>query len=240
MTKKLLIVNLLTFIRVIGTILLIPIYKHYGSLWVGVISLICYATDSVDGFLARHYKVSTFFGALFDGVADKLITIVNFIILYLITPYAIIPIIFEILTTIIQLIKFNKNCNIKSNFIGKLKVWVMAITLVTAFFVSGIKDITFISDTFKDKILNTPSNILYLIILLPAIIISIVSFMSYVIEIFKPNKKVMAVVHQKEEVPIMSKNKGLTYFKNIWLNPDFYYAHQFESNLKDLRKLTKE
>ena len=80
MLAKLLIVNLLTLIRVIGTGVLIPIYKLKGGLIAGIFSLVCYLTDSVDGILARHWKVSTFFGALFDGIADKLFTIVNFIV----------------------------------------------------------------------------------------------------------------------------------------------------------------
>jgi len=95
MNLKLWIVNILTLIRIIGTIILIPIYNIYGGKVVGIVSLICYLTDSIDGILARKWKVSTFFGALFDGFADKLFTIINFIVLYLITPYALIPIIFD-------------------------------------------------------------------------------------------------------------------------------------------------
>ena len=93
MKIKLGIVNFLTLIRLIGTIILIPLYNMFGGKVVGITSFFCYLTDSIDGILARRWKVSTFFGAIFDGVADKLFTITNFIILYLITPYALIPII---------------------------------------------------------------------------------------------------------------------------------------------------
>lgn len=237
---KLLIVNLITLIRIIGTIVLIPIYNFKGGLWVAIFSLICYLTDSIDGFLARYWKVSTFFGALFDGLADKLFTIVNFIILYLITPYAIIPIIFEVLIVLIQLFKFNKNYNIKSNFIGKLKVWILATSLIIAFMVSSINEITFIPESIRKQLLIVSPNHLYFWILLPSIIICALTLLSYVIEIFKPNKKVEVVTHEKTEVPLMTSNKGLSYFKNIWLNPKFYYEHKNETNLKDLRKLTKE
>ena len=118
MTLKLIIINMLTLIRVIGTIVLIPIYQNYGGMYVGILALICYLTDSIDGILARKWGASTFFGALFDGVADKLFTIVNFIVLYLITPYALIPILFEIAIIVIQFLKFALKLNVKSNIIG--------------------------------------------------------------------------------------------------------------------------
>ena len=239
MYLKLIIVNLITVVRIVGTIILIPIYHYYGGLYAGLFSLICYFTDCIDGFLARYWKVSTFFGALFDGIADKLFTIVNFIVLFLITPYAIIPLVIEVLTIILNLIKFNKNCNVGTNIIGKLKVWILAASLVLAFLVSCINEINFLSPSIKNIILNANPNLLYLWILLPSIIICSLSFISYFLEIFKPSKRIEIVTHDKKEVPIMSNNKGLEYFKNIWFNPKFYYQHKNDTNLKDLRKLTK-
>ena len=79
MNIKLCTVNLITMLRVIGTILLIPIYHVYGSLTTGIFSLICNLTDILDGTLARKWKVSTFFGSLFDSASDKIFLIVNFI-----------------------------------------------------------------------------------------------------------------------------------------------------------------
>ena len=105
MTKKIIIVNSLTLIRLIGALILIPVYYNFGAKYVAIISLISYLTDFIDGTLARKYNASTFFGAIFDGVVDKLLTIINFIILYLITPYSLIPIALEILTLMINIIK---------------------------------------------------------------------------------------------------------------------------------------
>ena len=101
MVLKLIIINLLTLIRVIGTIILVPIYQTYGGYYVSILALICYLTDSIDGILARKLNACTFFGSLFDGTADKLFTIMNFIVLYLITPYAIIPIVIEFLIVLV-------------------------------------------------------------------------------------------------------------------------------------------
>lgn len=240
MTLKLWIVNLLTLIRVIGTIVLIPVYNVFGGFKAGIFSLLCYFTDSLDGILARKWKVSTFFGSLFDGCADKLFTIINFVVLYLITPYAIIPIIFEILTVLLQFFKFNKNYNIKSNIIGKIKIWVLAISLVILFIISDITSVSFIPLNIKEFILRIPTKSLYFWIILPSIIIEILTFVSYILEIFRPSKKVVELnVHDKIDKNEYKGKKGLEYFKDVWLNPAFYEEHKNNTNLKDLWNLTR-
>lgn len=238
MFLKLLIINLLTLVRVIGTIVLIPVYKIYGGIVAGIMSLICYFTDSVDGFLARKWHASTFFGALFDSFADKLFTIINFIVLYLITPYAIIPIFFEILIIIVQIIKYKKNINVQSNIIGKLKVWVLAITVVLLFMINDINNITIINNSLKNYIINFPTTKLYLYLLIPAIIMEILTFLSYIIEIFISKKKVIS-----ENIETFDEeNLDLTFyekFKHIWLNPEFYELHKNDPNLKKVIQIKR-
>ncbi len=238
MFLKLIIVNILTLIRVIGTIILIPIYKNYGGFAVGILALICYLTDSIDGILARKLKASTFFGALFDGVADKLFTIMSFIILYLITPYAIIPILFEIAIVFVQIIKYRNNLNVKSNIVGKLKTWILAICVILTFLVSDINRITFIPLKFINWLNSLNANNLYFILLMPAIIMEILTLLSYIQEIFKPiNKKAFQI---DNEMPVKSKSSNKWYnFKKIWLDPKFYNLHKDETNLKNITKLTK-
>lgn len=238
MAIKLLVINLFTLIRVIGTVILIPIYKVKGGVVAGVISLICYLTDSIDGFLARKWEASTFFGALFDGIADKLFTIINFVLLYLITPYALIPIIFEILIIVIQLIKFNKNLNIKSNLVGKFKVWVLAICIVLTFFISDISSITILPLEFKSFILDVPKERLYFSLLLPAIVMEFFTFISYIVDFIK-NNKVECKNKEKIDVKINDYKNNWDRYKNVWLSPEFYKEHKNDSNLKELRKLTK-
>lgn len=234
---KLIIVNFLTLIRVIGTIILIPIYKNYGGFAVGILALICYLTDSIDGILARKLKASTFFGALFDGTADKLFTIMSFIILYLITPYAIIPILFEIAIICVQIIKYKNNLNVKSNMVGKLKTWILAICVILTFLVSDINSITFLPLEFINWLNNLNQNNLYFILLMPAIIMEILTLLSYIIEIFKPiNKKAFQDdLNTKKK----SNKRNWQTFKRIWLNHEFYNKHKDEINLKNLTKLSK-
>lgn len=239
MTLKMIFINVLTLIRIIGTFILIPVYDSFGAFTASVLSMICYLTDSVDGLLARKWNVSTFFGALFDGVADKLFTIINFIVLYLITHYAIIPILLELSIVFVLFIKFVLKQNIQSNIIGKCKVWILAMCVVLALFISGISDINFIPLIIKEYFLNIPSNNLYFYILLPAIIMEALTLLSYILEIFKP-KKIKILNKTKKELKINKlegKNRWEN-FKNIWLNPDFYNEHKNDANLIDLWKLS--
>lgn len=238
---KLLIINALTLIRIIGTIILVPVYQNYGGVAVGILAFVCYLTDSIDGILARYFKASTFFGAVLDGFADKLFTIMNFVVLYLVTPYALIPIIFEVLIMLIQFIKFMKKLNVQSNIVGKFKVWVLALCVVVTFFASDISNISFLTVSMKEYILNIPSSNLYLILLLPAIIMEILTFISYGLEIIIPKKiNNMNNINPKElKMPVLKSDNVFVNFKNIWLNPQFYKEHKNDTNLRDLRKLSK-
>lgn len=241
MKTKLIIVNFLTLIRIIGTIVLIPLYNVFGGKIVGITSLICYLTDSVDGILARNWKVSTFFGAIFDGIADKLFTIVNFIILYLITPYALIPIIIEVLIVLVQAFKFSRNLNVQSNIIGKSKVWVLAISVVLTFFISDINNINIVSLEIKNWILNISSSNLYLWFLIPTIIMELLTLFSYMFEIcFPKNIEIITTKKEKIKSPKLTYEEKKEYFKNVVFNPEFYEKHKDDTNLRDLRKLSKK
>ena len=123
-------VNLLTMVRIIGVFMMIPVYFNYGGLYAAILSICCYLTDCIDGFLARKFHVATFFGSMFDGVADKLFSCSNLIILFKVTKYSIASIIFELAVVLIQFIKFQKNINVKTSKIGKIKTIVMTATVL--------------------------------------------------------------------------------------------------------------
>lgn len=241
MTLKLCIVNLITLLRVIGTIFLIPYYRCFGSLKAGLFSLICNVTDVFDGSLARKWKVSTFFGSLFDSASDKLFMIVNFIILFMITPYAIIPVILEILIIILQLLKFNNNYNVKSNIFGKVKAWFLTASLVAIFIISDITNATFVPLSIRNFILSYPIKSVYFWTLFPAIVMELLTFISYFVEIFRPSKKIvnLNIKESKIDRDDYKNKKNKEYFKDIWLNPKFYEDHKNNTNLKDLWKLTR-
>ncbi len=114
-------VNLLTMVRIIGVFMMIPVYFNYGGLYAAILSICCYLTDCIDGFLARKFHVATFFGSMFDGVADKLFSCSNLIILFKVTKYSIASIIFELAVVLIQFIKFQKISMLKHQKLVRLK-----------------------------------------------------------------------------------------------------------------------
>lgn len=132
MIVKIILVNFLTFLRIIGAIIIIPLYFKYGTNITVLVAALCYLTDCFDGILARKLKCSTFFGSIFDALSDKLFIISNLIIFLIISPLVLVPLSFEILIMIIQTYKYLNNLVIKANIIGKVKMWVLAITLLLA------------------------------------------------------------------------------------------------------------
>ena len=223
-TSKLVIVNLITFIRIIGTFLVLFMSRHFSGFIIGIMTIFIYLSDVLDGILARFWKVSTFFGALFDGAADKLFTIVNYIVLYIIVgDIALIPLLIEFLICIVQFMKYKFNMNIKSNIIGKVKVWFLALSIVLTFFVSDI-------DNLNNK------NTLYLLTLSPGIIMEFLTLISYIGEFFfKKNIEASMKKSSKSKRIKLTKEERVNYVKNVWFSPEFYEKHKDETNLKDLR-----
>ena len=61
------VVNMLTTVRIIGVICLLPIFLNYGGVAAALLSVGCYFTDFIDGLIARKFHASTFFGSTYDG-----------------------------------------------------------------------------------------------------------------------------------------------------------------------------
>ena len=88
--------------------------------------------------------------------------------------------------------------------------------------------------------LNTPQETLYLWILLPAIIMEFLTFLSYILEIFKPKKiKILNKSKRDLKIPPLVGKTRCEKFKAIWLNPDFYNEHKNDANLIHLWKILK-
>lgn len=128
--KKKIMVNLITALRGIGGILLVPIFSIYGSVPAAIWFISFMATDWIDGYLARKYEVSSFFGALLDGMFDKLFGIISFLLLASISPSYMIPLLFEAGILGYGLYSASKGNNVKSTIIGKTKMWFLAVSVL--------------------------------------------------------------------------------------------------------------
>jgi len=114
--------NMITLTRVmLSCILSLYIVNHFGSTSVPVvISLIVFATDFIDGKIAKYYKSTSLFGAYFDIVADMFYILSFYIVLY---HFNIVPmvflfvILFKFLEFVITSLLHRKFAIIKSIFL---------------------------------------------------------------------------------------------------------------------------
>lgn len=131
--QKKILVNMITSLRGVGGILLVPIFTIYGSIPASIWFVLFMATDWIDGYIARKYEVSSFFGALLDGMFDKLFGIISFLLLASISPSYTIPLLFEAGILSYGFYSASKGNNIKSSLIGKTKMWFLAASAFLGF-----------------------------------------------------------------------------------------------------------
>lgn len=235
-------VNLLTTIRIIGVFCLLPIYLKYGGVAAAILSIACYLTDLIDGALARKCHVATFFGSGFDGLADKLFSCANLVVLFTITKYAIIPILFELTIIIIQYIKFEKNINVKSSFVGKAKTWVVSLTVITLYLLIDINSLTFLPSSFISYINSIDKMTLYGVVFIPLYIFEILTVYSYLkfLEKYDPKDDIVIPEIDLKLKPATSLKNRFDNFCAFWLNNEFYEKYKDADGLKKIRKVIKE
>ena len=204
---KFLLVNMITMIRLLTAIIIIPIYWQYGGKVTALIVAISYLTDSLDGILAKKLHCSTFFGSILDGTSDKIFNIVNLIIFLSITPLAIIPLIFEVIIIIIQIYKYKNNYTVKSSFLGKVKMWVMGLTIILTFL---------LADDATSLFMN--------LLLIPLIIFEILTVIDYLKGIYKVENKRIKKIKSKEKIN-MTLNEML-------FSHNFYDEFKNDINIK--------
>lgn len=134
--NKLLLVNLITSLRLVGAFLLIPIFLNAGPVATGLSFLAFMGTDWIDGFLARKFHVSTFLGAILDGLVDKAFAGISLVLLATLIPQMLLPLLLEIAILLYGIRSIKKGNSAGSSLIGKLKVWIMAFCVTLGFLAS--------------------------------------------------------------------------------------------------------
>jgi phosphatidylglycerophosphate synthase len=221
----LIIVNILTTIRILGVIVLVPVYLIYGSGYTALLAMGCYFTDFLDGIIARKFHASTFFGSAYDVLADKLFTCANLLVLLSVTNFAIIPIFFEILIIIIGVAKYKRNINVQSTKMGKIKTWVMGLTVIAVYMAINLDNLTRIFGfNFINHINNIDKTILYLVIFMPLYVFELLTVISYLkfLDTYDINEKT-----KLPKLPVKLKPrdgmKNFWYnFRITWLNNELY------------------
>ena len=137
--------NILTIMRII----LIPVFVIFfyvpfsGHEWVSMgVFILAAVTDWLDGFLARHLKLISRFGAFLDPVADKLMVCTALLLCAskFATPWFAIPAIIIVCREIIisalreWMAEVGQRTKIGVNIIGKFKTFIQIVAI--CFFIS--------------------------------------------------------------------------------------------------------
>ena len=217
MNKRFLLVNFITFLRVIGALLLFPIYLKYNFFGLAICALIFYLTDSVDGFLARTLHASTFFGAVFDAISDKLFNVILLIILISVNPFMAIILFLELCILGVAFHSTIKGNESKTSILGKIKMIVLAITITLMLFLYSYDTLIVMYNLPK---MNTDIIIYTLSII--AIVIETITFLDY-LKIDLVNTKNNKIV---KDTVFNSGLKNRNELRYMLFNHDFYMKNK--------------
>ncbi len=125
--------NILTISRLLMLPLMLFLafkQKIFGLLVVGAI---VFLTDALDGFLARKWHATSDFGAFLDVVADKVTAIGLLLFLVFNRQVYMYIFILELLIAFFNLYVYQRMRIVNSLLIGKLKTWVIFVTILVGF-----------------------------------------------------------------------------------------------------------
>jgi len=183
------IVNFITTFRLLYTLLLLIIKVKFSKNVFLINIILLFLTDFFDGILARKFKVQTYYGAILDTIADKVLSIVLILLLIQIEKSFILILIPEIMIGVLNSINFLQGKETRSSILGKTKTWLVAISIIFGYM------------SFYRLIPFDISKILCVI----TSILQIITFIEYIIYLFRPNVK------KREKIKISSIN-DLKYF----------------------------
>ena len=230
-TIKLIIVNLFTIIRLLGAFSLPFIFIEYG---VNICALWCiglFSTDAIDGFLARTFKVSTFFGSSMDALSDKCLNFISYILLGINYNIMFAPLILEIAILLTIYNTYRQGGNIQSSKIGKIKTVILDVLVILSFILLSLPNFN-IKYSFILKIIKETPDLINLFGCIITIA-SILALLSYkkknLIERVNPNnvkikntirvrKTFKEVMHDAFDTEYYKKNKDEPIMKQFYKN----------------------
>ena len=222
------IVNLITMIRLIGSFILPFIYYKYGASITSCFIIILFLTDYVDGFLARAWKVSTFWGCMMDAISDKVLNIIAFIILGLEHNIMFAPLIIEISILYTCYSTYRYGGNVKSTNIGKTKTFIVDIIVIVCFVLMALPTLK-LNNIVINYLIKYTSQFIY-VFGLAILVLVLIALFDYIKinKLARKNPKCMDIKYEK-------KNKKT--FKTVmtqFFDTDYYLKHKDESIMKQL------
>lgn len=166
-TKKF-IVNGLSLARILVAIILPFLMFKIDTTVLTVFLIILLFTDTMDGFLARKWEVSTVGGALLDQIGDKVLAISMVLSLCKWYKMMLVLFILELIISIINVSRVLEGKTTGSTYVGKVKTWFLGVAIM----------LVMLNLFFPNEIENP---VLYVSMTL-AIIMELVTIVSYIIK----------------------------------------------------------
>ena len=244
-TKKM-IVNGLTFSRVITTMLMPILFTIMSAPYFMVLIGAILFTDFLDGQLARRWNVCTLFGSLSDMGADKLFGISLLIVLAFSYPIMIIPACLEIGIASVNTKSVLKGNKAKSSLIGKTKMWVMGISMASLLMIGASPEINNLlsnsNGTIKEFIKTvtsffTENKIVIENTVIPATIVSETATLIDYIKDYdkvKDNESKKLLEELKRYKEYIKDYNFKKYMEEIMLNEEYHKKTQDEPLIKKL------
>ena len=137
-------VNIVTSIRFLYTLFLPSLISNISDKAFIVTIFLLFATDYIDGALARKYKVQTIYGSVMDAIADKTLCVMLLILLVMKKDYFAFILIGELVIGSINIFANIFGKNTRSSKLGKIKMWIISLTIILGYMqlFSMLKSIT--------------------------------------------------------------------------------------------------
>lgn len=134
---KLAIVNLITFTRVIGSIIMPISYFNHGVDSLVIFIPLLFFTDLIDGKLSRYWKVESFLGCILDAMSDKLFGFVMIAMLSYYYKAMFMVLLLEFIIFVLNMLAFKENKNVQSSKLGKAKTMILDVSIIFMYFYIG-------------------------------------------------------------------------------------------------------
>lgn len=127
-------VNLITTFRLIGSLLLVILFTKIKEIFFLIGIVILFLSDFLDGIIARKFQVQTLYGSTMDTIADKVLSIVLMIPILKHLKVIYFILLGEIAIGSLNGIARLKGKHTRSSKTGKIKMWLLAITIILSYF----------------------------------------------------------------------------------------------------------
>ncbi|NLC47877.1 MAG: CDP-alcohol phosphatidyltransferase family protein [Tenericutes bacterium] len=224
------VVNVITIFRLIGAIILPFVYFNKGTSTAAIFILVLFLTDAIDGFLARTFKVSTFFGSSMDALSDKVLNAIALIILSIEHRIMLAPLILEVSIILTTYSTYRFGGNVQSSKIGKIKTIVLDVFVILSYILISMNSIEIKNIVISHIIKNTDAFI--------GLFGGIITILS-IIALIDYNKKNKLTRNHPKLVHVKYLDKERKSFKEIIrcsFDTEYYKAHKNESIMKQFYK----